>query len=100
MTAITRIVPAAVSDGTVESVGARERAQRKWLISYQAIEPLFILLDAAAILAASLLAELLAAAEGDTIDFFRAAGLTLLVSSLFVGALKIYDCYRPTKLLA
>lgn len=77
---------------------ARPAPERPWPVRYQAIEPLVITIDAAAILLAGLVVAALSHIGGYPVDV-RKAGGALIVAALFVGLLKARGFYRPTELM-
>lgn len=100
MNFINRNLAASLSgDAAVSHHAEPAPRERSWPIRYQAIEPLAILADFAAIFLASVVAAQLARIEGLPVDLGKATGSVIIVSALFVCLLKIRGLYRPTELL-
>jgi len=83
-------------DPLAPAVEHADASRKRWPIRYQAIEPLAVLADIAAILLSCVLSGALAGSP----DPAKAVGAAIVVATLFVCLLKMRGLYRPVELLA
>ena len=93
---------ASVRDSVVADIRRPSLRRREWAISYQAIEPAAIALDALAIFAASILSGLgyHYLTQGSHGDILRYLGSAATIAILFIALAKDRELYKPTKLLS
>jgi putative colanic acid biosynthesis UDP-glucose lipid carrier transferase len=91
----------AASEVAPSGFGPLPKAERKWPIHYDSIEPLAVVADLVTITLASVISGILYHLHetGTPGDIERSVGSAILVSALFISLMKIRGKYRPTELL-
>jgi putative colanic acid biosynthesis UDP-glucose lipid carrier transferase len=91
----------AVSEVAPGGFGPSLKAERKWPIHYDSMEPLAVVADLATITLASVISGFLyhLYETGTPGDIGKSVGSAILVSALFISVMKIRGMYRPTELL-
>src|ERR1700738_2138147 len=91
----------AASEVAPSGFGPSPKAERKWPIHYDSIEPLAVVPDLATITLTSVISGILYHLHetGTPGDIERSVGSAILVSALFISLMKIRGKYRPTELL-
>jgi Undecaprenyl-phosphate glucose phosphotransferase len=100
MNALSRITPLHEVGAPASLRETPRRSERKWPVRYALVEPIAIMADIVIILLASVLSDLVVAIGDAPLNLGKAAGLTILVASLFVCILKMQGLYQPAELLA
>jgi putative colanic acid biosynthesis UDP-glucose lipid carrier transferase len=91
----------AASEVAPSGFGPSLKAERKWPIRYDSIEPLAVVADLATITLASVISGFFYPLHetGTPGDIGKSVGSAILVSALFISVMKIRGMYRPTELL-
>ena len=100
MNFVERHIGAEIADG-VSARSLDGLPLRRWPIHYDSVEPLAVVADLATITLTSVISGLVYQlyATGTLGDIGKSVGSAILVSALFISAMKIRGMYRPTELL-
>ena len=100
MNFVERHIGAEIADG-VSARSLDGLPLRRWPIHYDSVEPLAVIADLATVTLTSVISGLVYQlyATGTLGDIGQSVGSAILVSALFISAMKIRGMYRPTELL-